>query len=273
MFQRDFRITPSLIVTATSKQLSPYESLAQVLLCLKLVIERATSEERTVMGSFQATNRCDISDSELILATKHGNTEAFDELFLRYEPKVFAVALRIIKNREDAEDVVQESFHKAYLHLNTFQEKSRFSTWLTRIPMNEAFMVLRRRKRTLEVSQESPDDDVKSIAATFVDHNPNPEQSCWHQERNKFLTDAIDRLSPKLQKTILLYDIKEHSVKETAQILGLTIAAVKSRLNHGREKLRGKINPAILQDSIHNRLHGISEIPAFESELFAEHHA
>ena len=225
------------------------------------------------METFRATSRCDISDSKLILATRRGHTEAFEELFLRYEAKVFAVALRIIKNREDAEDVVQESFQKAYLHLNTFQEKSRFSTWLTRIVMNEAFMVLRRRKRTLEVSQEAPDDEVKSIGATLVDQSPNPEQSCWHQERNKFLTDAIDCLSPKLQKTILLYDLKEHSVKETAQILGLTIAAVKSRLNHGREKLRGKINPGILQESMQNRLHGNIEMPAYETERFSEHHA
>src|ERR1700722_9126092 len=225
------------------------------------------------METFRATSRCDISDSKLILATRRGHTEAFEELFLRYEAKVFAVALRIIKNREDAEDVVQESFQKAYLHLNTFQEKSRFSTWLTRIVMNEAFMVLRRRKRTLEVSQEAPDDEVKSIGATLVDQSPNPEQSCWHQERNKFLTDAIDCLSPKLQKTILLYDLKEHSVKETAQILGLTIAAVKSRLNHGREKLRGKMTPGLLQGSLHDGVQENMRVPVYEADRFLENHA
>jgi RNA polymerase sigma-70 factor, ECF subfamily len=225
------------------------------------------------METFRSTSICDDSDSKLILATKHGDTKAFDELFLRYERKVFAVALRIVNNQEDAEDVVQDSFHKAYLHLCTFQEKSRFSTWLTRIAMNEAFMVLRRRKRTFEVSQESTDGDVKSVAEKFVDQSPNPEQSCWHQERDKFLTDAIDRLSPKLQSTILLFDIKEYSVKETAQILGITIAAVKSRLNHGREKLRGKMSAGLFQDSLHNRLDGNIETLGFEAERFVEHHA
>ena len=127
------------------------------------------------MEACHSTSINKLLDSELIAATKCGNRETFDELLFRYERKVFAVALRIVKNREDAEDVVQESFHNAYLHLGTFQEKSRFSTWLTRIAMNESFMVLRRRRRILEISQESPDDDVKSVAATFVDQSPNPE--------------------------------------------------------------------------------------------------
>ena len=183
------------------------------------------------------------TDTELVAATRCGNTEAFDQLIFRHERRVFTVAQRILNNREDAEDVAQESFLKAFLHLNTFQEKSRFSTWLTRITMNESFMVLRRRRRNLEVSQDRPDDDVMSVASTFVDHCPNPEESFRDQERSKFLTDAINRLSPKLRRTILLCEIEEHSANETAQILGATIAAVKSRLNHGRENLREKLKP------------------------------
>ena len=184
-----------------------------------------------------------LSDSELVAATKCGNTEAFDQLVFRYGRRVLTVAQRIVNNREDAEDVAQESFHKAFRHISSFQGKSLFSTWLTRIAMNEAFMALRRRRRTFEVSQGRPDDDVKSVASTFVDHCPNPEQSFWDQERTKFLNEAINRLSPKLRRAILLYDIEEHSVNETAQILGTTVAAVKSRLNHGRQKLRGRMNP------------------------------
>jgi RNA polymerase sigma-70 factor, ECF subfamily len=195
------------------------------------------------MEAFRSTCTNKITDSELVAATKCGNKEAFEQLVFRYERKVLTVAQRIVNNREDAEDVAQESFHKAFLHLGAFQEKSLFSTWLTRIAMNEAFMVLRRRRRVLEVSKESRDDDAKSVAATFVDQSPNPEQSCWQQERAKFLTEAINRLSPKLRTTILMYDIEENSVNETAQILGTSIAAVKSRLNHGHEKLRGRMNP------------------------------
>jgi len=195
------------------------------------------------MEAFHSTCTKKFSDSELVAATKCGNTEAFDQLVFRHERRVFTVAQRILNNREDAEDATQESFLKAFLHLSTFQEKSRFSTWLTRITMNESFMVLRRRRRNLEVSQDRPDDDVKSVASTFVDHCRNPEESFRDQERSKFLTEAINRLSPKLRSTILLYDIEEHSANETAQMLGTTIAAVKSRLNHGREKLREKLKP------------------------------
>jgi RNA polymerase sigma-70 factor (ECF subfamily) len=195
------------------------------------------------MEAFHSTCTNKLSDSELVAATKCGNTRAFDQLFFRYERRAFTVAQRIVNNREDAEDVAQESFHKAFLHIGSFQEKSLFSTWLTRIVMNEALMVLRRRRRTFEVSSESPDEVPESIAATFVDQSSNPEQSCWRQERIKLLTEAIDRLSPKVRKTILLYDIEEHSINETAQILGTSVEAVKSRLNHGHEKLRGTMNP------------------------------
>ncbi len=211
------------------------------------------------------------SDGELVVATKCGNTKAFEQLVFRYERKVLAVAQRIVNNREDAEDAAQECFHKAFLHLGSFQEKSLFSTWLTRIAMNEAFMVLRRR-RTVEVSQESSDDDAKSVAATFADQSPNPEQSCWQRERTQFLTEAINHLSPKLRSTILLYGIGELSVNETAQILGTTISAVKSRLNHAHQKLRGRMNPGLLQGRLHDRPGGDIEVQRYEKECFARHH-
>jgi len=195
------------------------------------------------MGALHSTGIDELSDRELVAATKFGNSEAFNELVIRYERRAIALAERIVNNRADAEDVAQESFHKAYLHIGSFQEKSLFSTWLTRIVMNEAFMVLRRRRRSFEVSQEGADDGAKPLVATFVDHSPNPEQSCWRLERSKTLTEAINRLSPKLRRTILLYDIEEHSLDETARILGTSIAAVKSRLYHGHDKLRGTMNP------------------------------
>src|SRR5712664_2512570 len=160
------------------------------------------------------------SDGALVAATKLGDTQAFEELVRRHKQRVLAVAQRITNNREDAEDVAQESFHKAFLHLDAFQEKSRFSTWLTRIAMNEAFMLLRRRRGFLEVLPESPDDGVESGSEAFVDRNPNPEESCWRRERTQLLTEAINRLGPKIRSTILLRDIEEKSVEETAQILG-----------------------------------------------------
>lgn len=213
------------------------------------------------------------SDGELVAATKCGNREAFEELVFRYERRVLAVAQRIVNNREDAEDVMQESFHKAFVHLSAFQEKSRFSTWLTRIAMNEAFMVLRRRRRAFEVSQKSSDDDAESVAATFVDQTPNPEQSCWQRERTQFLTEAISRLSPKLRSAILLYDIGELSANETAQILGTTISAVKSRLVHAHQTLREWTNSGLLQGNLHDLFDGRMEAQGCEAERFAGRHA
>src|SRR5246500_2597270 len=122
------------------------------------------------------------SDGALVIATRHGDMQAFEELVLRHKRRVLAAAQRITNNREDAEDVAQESFHKAFLHLDSFQEKSRFSTWLTRIAMNEALMLLRRRRAVFEVLPESPDNHAESWSETFVDQSPNPEESCWQRE-------------------------------------------------------------------------------------------
>jgi DNA-directed RNA polymerase specialized sigma24 family protein len=88
------------------------------------------------------------SDGALVAAARHGDTQAFEELVFRHQKRVLAVAQRKTNNREDAEDAVQESFHKAFRHIDAFQEKSRFSTWLTRMAMNEAFMLLRRRRKS-----------------------------------------------------------------------------------------------------------------------------
>lgn len=199
------------------------------------------------METSYATSMDKDSDGVLLAAAKCGDTRAFEELVVRHERRVFVVAQRITNNREDAEDVAQESFHKAFLHLDDFQEKSRFSTWLTRIAMNEAFMLLRRRRAIFEVLPESPDDGVKSASEAFVDQSPDPEESCWRRERMQLLDKAINRLGPKIRSTILLRDIEERSVEETAQILGASISAVKARVFQGRRKLRGTVNPGLLR--------------------------
>ena len=186
------------------------------------------------------------SDSVLVTATKRGDTRAFDELVLRHKQRVLAVAQRITNNREDAEDVAQESFHKAFVHLDAFHEKSLFSTWLTRIAMNEALMLLRRRRMVFETIPENPENGAKSSLEPFVDRGPNPEESCWRRERKQLLTKAINRLDPKVRRTILLRDIEERSVKETAQILGASISAVKARVFQGRRRLRRVVNHGLL---------------------------
>jgi RNA polymerase sigma-70 factor, ECF subfamily len=184
-------------------------------------------------------------DAALVAASRRGDSHAFEKLVLRYERRVFAVAQRITKNREDAEDVVQETFHRAFLHLDGFQEKSLLSTWLTRIAINQALMLLRRRRGALEVFPESCDDGVESSSAAFVDQSPDPEESCWRRERADLLTKAINRLDSAMRRTILLRDIREHSVEETAQILNMSISCVKTRVFRGRRELSRAVNRAL----------------------------
>ncbi len=187
------------------------------------------------------------SDGALLAAAKRGDTQAFEELVLRHKQRVLTVAQRITNNWEDAEDVAQESFHKAFLHIDAFQEKSRFSTWLTRIAMNEAFMLLRRRRGVFEGLPVNPDDGVNFGSEAFVDHSPDPEESYLRRERAELLTEAINRLSPNIRRTILLRDIEERSAQETARILGTSISAVKARVFQGRRKLRRTVNLGFLR--------------------------
>ena len=198
------------------------------------------------MKTFHTKGTDKDSDEALVAAAKRGDMQAFETLVLRHEQRVIAVAQRITNNCEDAEDVAQESLHKAFVHLGDFQEKSRFSTWLTRIAMNEALMLLRRRRGGVEMLPENPDDGMESSSKAFVDRSPNPEESYLRRERTEFLTEAINRLGSTIRTTILLRDIEERSVKETAQILGASITAVKARVFQGRRTLRRTVNARLL---------------------------
>jgi RNA polymerase sigma-70 factor (ECF subfamily) len=188
-------------------------------------------------------------DHALVTAAKRGDTHAFEKLMLRHKRRVFAIALRITKNREDAEDVVQESFHKAFLYLAGFQQAAQFSTWLTRIAFNEACMVLRRRRRVPEVLPLTADDGVNFVPEAFVDRSLNPEESCRRREHSELLTNAINRLGPTIRKTMWLRMVEERSVAETARLLDTSVAAVKSRVCRGRRELSGTLNRALLYAS------------------------
>jgi len=202
------------------------------------------------METFRATSRDKDSDGALVTATKCGDTWAFEQLVARHEQRAFATAQRITRNHEDAEDVVQESFYKAFRHLASFEEKSQFSSWLTRIVMNEAYMLLRQRRRMTETLPQNHE-EAESAPDPFVDRSPSPEESCWRRERKELLTKAVNRLRPTIRRAMLLRDLEERSVEETARILGTSIGAVKARLFHARRKLRRTVNPDLLGDFPH----------------------
>ena len=180
-----------------------------------------------------------ISDEGLVAVAKMGHRTAFDELHKRHAAKMFRVAHRITRHREDAEDAVQEGFLNAYVHLKNFEERARFSTWLTRITSNAALMKVRKNRLSREVPIEEPTESPEfRPEEKLEDYFPNPEEICAKGEQESALRDAIAKLRPTLRETVELYELLECSLHETANVLGISIVATKGRLFHARATLR-----------------------------------
>ena len=178
----------------------------------------------------------DESDWDLVLAAKNGEDRAFEILVERYKARILSLAFRITRNREDAQDVVQQSFQKAFVHLQKFQGKSTFSTWLTRIAINEALMCLRKNRvsRTVSIEEVNPERD-SVLSREICDPNANPEETCIRLEKERILSFVIDRLPPILQRAVRLY-LDDLTVEEMGQRLGVRTPTVKARLFRGRQK-------------------------------------
>jgi RNA polymerase sigma-70 factor (ECF subfamily) len=171
-----------------------------------------------------------------------GDAEAFNELVGKYERKVFRLAKNITNNQEDAEDVLQETFLKAYSHIGGFQGHSKFYTWLVRIAVNEALMKLRKRKSDKTVSMDEGIDTGEEIMVREVAvWDDDPEQRYSQEEIRAILNDAVSSLRPSFRTVFVLRDIEELSTEETANMLDLSIPAVKSRLLRARLQLREKL--------------------------------
>jgi len=180
-----------------------------------------------------------MSDENLVAVAKKGRRIAFDELHNRHARKMFRVAHRITRNREDAEDAVQECFLNAFVHLETFDGRSKFSTWLTRIAANAALMKLRKSRVSREVSVKGPAEAPGFlIEDVLADSLPNPEERLAKSEQEAILRDAITKLRPSLRKAIEVYQLQESSLHETAEILGISLGATKARMLHARAALR-----------------------------------
>jgi RNA polymerase sigma-70 factor (ECF subfamily) len=179
------------------------------------------------------------SEENLVVAAKIGQRAAFGELCERHANTVFRVTLRITRNREDAEDATQDSFLNAFLHLKDFDGRSRFATWLIRIAINSALMKLRKRRGTREVPMDEPSPRVeRGPDYEAPDSAPNPEETYRLHERKKRVSTAIDGLRPRIRTVVEFHQLKEYSLQETAQILGISTAAAKTRMFHARAALR-----------------------------------
>ena len=178
----------------------------------------------------------------LVRAAKAGSMEAFEQLIRRYDRNVFRIAQHITQNREDAEDVVQDAFLKAFQNLQGFQEQSKFYTWLVRIAVNEALMKLRRRRTGKLVSlDEDVQTEEDSVPREVADWSPNPEQLYTQAELRDILQKTIQGLPPSFRTVFVLRDVEGLSTEETAEALDLSIPAVKSRLLRARLQLRNRL--------------------------------
>jgi len=189
--------------------------------------------KRTVASSSDAA-----ADEKLVAAAKKGDELGFESLAKRHQRRIFALAFRYTRVREDAEDVVQETFRKAFGHLQKFEGKSSFSTWLTRIAINEALMSLRRRRALHEVlADDSSGDNGTTPGVDLADASPDPEAAYLQKEQARIVSAAIRHLRPGMRRAVELRELGELSTRETAGLMGLSVAAIKARVFHARKEL------------------------------------
>jgi RNA polymerase sigma-70 factor, ECF subfamily len=189
-------------------------------------------------GATVASTRDSARDEELVAAAKGGDELAFETIVERHRQRISAVALRYTRSREDAEDIVQQTFQRAFSHLQGFEGRSSFSTWLTSIVINQALMFLRRRKALREVPIDHPSNDQGTTPALeMADASPDPESSYLEQEEARVLAEAIGQLRPAMRTAVELTELRELSMLEAARHLGISTGAVKSRVFHARRKL------------------------------------
>jgi RNA polymerase sigma-70 factor, ECF subfamily len=181
-------------------------------------------------------------ESALVAAAKAGEVSAFETLVGRYERKIFRLTQNITQNREDAEDAMQEAFLKAYEHLQNFEGNSRFYTWLVRIAVNQALMKLRKRRPNVVSLDEEVDTGEDMVPREVEDWGPSPADRYAQTQLSEILGKAIGELDPPFRIVFQLRDIEELSTEETAEALGLSVPAVKSRLLRARLKLRQSLN-------------------------------
>jgi RNA polymerase sigma-70 factor (ECF subfamily) len=175
----------------------------------------------------------------LLAQARGGHSEAFDALCQPHKRRLLRNTYRITRNHEDAEDALQDSFLRAFLHISRFDGRSAFSTWLTRIAINSALMIIRKRRNGRVTDMGIPGElGVEELEWDVTDHAANPEQSYAQREIENILASEIRALRPSIRTAIEMQQLQELSTRETAGRLGISVAAAKSRLFHGRVALR-----------------------------------
>ena len=182
------------------------------------------------------------SDGELLAAARSSDGRAFAELCRRHAGSIQKRIFRMLRNREDTEDVLQDAIYKALVHLQCFRGTCAFSTWLTRIAMNSALMLMRRRRSRSETSYDQrADQDQEWRLWEFPDRSPNPEQIYVKRQAIERIAVAVNRLSPPYRDLVQQFHGAEQSLQETAEKLGIKVSTAKSRLLRARLKIRSSL--------------------------------
>src|SRR5215471_16114471 len=176
-------------------------------------------------------------EENLLACARAGDSAAFASLVMPHRDGILRLTQKILRNREDAEDAVQTALLDALRHLDSFQGRSRFSSWLTRIALNAAFMRLRLSRRRTETSLDEMVERDTAAGFQVAEARPNPEQECSVIEARVLLAQALDRLGPLYGEVLHMFHVQELSAKETARILGVPVGTVKARLHRARCQL------------------------------------
>ena len=182
-------------------------------------------------------SKCKDPDGDLVVRAQAGDCDAFGRLVLQHKETISRIIFRITKNREDAEDEVQETFLRAYRGLREFRGDSKFTSWLTRIAVNRALMCLRKR-RSRDISfDDAVEREGDSLNHDIPEWRPNPEQCYSQKEAHLNLNEEVNALPSGLRSALLLKDLYGYTTEDTAKRLGISIPAVKSRVLRARRRL------------------------------------
>ena len=196
------------------------------------------------MSSCTMVGSNNMSDELLVAAAQAGQDWAFAELCTRNSKRVFNTIYGVTKNREDAEDALQDSIMRAFLHFHQFDGRSSFATWFTRIGINSALMILRKKRIRQESSMDTPAEGETWQTWQIADHSPGPEEQYVKYERSTHLQKAICGLPRSLRAVIEMGQMEEHSMKQIARNMGISVPATKSRLARAKVALRRSMRPA-----------------------------
>ena len=183
------------------------------------------------------------SDEQLLSAARSSDGDAFAELCRRYRARIQSKVMQMLRNREDVEDVIQETYYKAFVNLHSFRGACTFSVWLTQIAINSALMLLRKRRHRPHISYDRPtiSEDCEISMFDFPDHSPNPEQICLKKQAIEKMVLAVGRLSPRSRNLVKQFHGTEQPLQQVAGELGIKLGTAKARLVRARLKLRSTL--------------------------------